>query len=91
MKRAAEIAETYNKEMATNILNTTTYKAATEGNLGAAIQRVGGEGGGEEEEAQQFTTRSNLLSPSPPTLVTSWIRCKADVYQKTTKSDFMAR
>ena len=88
MKRAAEIAETYNKEMATNILNTTTYKAATEGNLGAAIQRVGG---GEEEEAQQFTTRSNLLSPSFPTLVTSWIWCKADVYQKTTKSDFMAR
>ncbi len=32
MKRAAETAETYNEEMATNILNT-TYKIATEGNL----------------------------------------------------------
>jgi hypothetical protein len=61
-KRAAEIAETYNKEMAN-----TTYKTATEGNLGAAIQRLGGE---EEEEVQQFTT-SNRLSPSPPT---SWCR-----------------
>ena len=66
-KRAAEIAETYNKEMATNILNTTTYKAATEGNLGASIQRVGGEGGGEEEEAaihnkkqSPFTVPSNF-------------------------------